>query len=552
MSKIPISVLPIALDFIARIIVASIYLLDVIQGMLFWLLQLLIVPLSFVCTFSCFYRLRGGIFKINLEVKASRGGMALVGIAALSFGSIFFFLYPRLHIGLRLFDALGIFVIYGFFLLVLQKLQQRVATTRLEPAGPDWHSLRQQMMHALLMGQGNGPHNALQATQESDDTSVFMEYQSLKRPDLSPEAKGILDSLGDGKSLQFRGSDEELEELKRHHPNFEGNWEELRLFLDLVDKGQLSSVSKELPFWEPNLSGADFYNLNLPGASLERSVLVGTRLFQANLEKARLSHSTLDGANFNVANLTDANLEYASLKNVNLHGATLEGAFLGFADLSGADLSMAKLSRCSLRQANLKGANLRGADLSHADLQGAKFFELNENLVNGTRFSPHSKDIYSILRRNYTGFQFILLLGLTFLALFPYGVEIFFWSAVGEFQAKIQELSQPLLGDVKLGDPRSWGWHRTRVIFAVLGWTKGPITFALSIILLLYNGLRGFMTIRMNALQYEEERSHYAPPRKDYIYLWRLHRLLQILFFIALGTFCWNIGRLLWQPLYLP
>ena len=129
-----------------------------------------------------------------------------------------------------------------------------------------------------------------------------------------------------------------------------------------------------------NLSGADIRDSDLMGAMLQRANLAGCYLnpchfYHANLVQANLSQALLNGANLRGANLSGADLS----------NADLDRAVLSDANLTGVNLTGANLSRTVLTGANLTDATLTGADLSRAALtrtvlvsatfQGADFFE---------------------------------------------------------------------------------------------------------------------------------------------------------------------------------
>ena len=142
-----------------------------------------------------------------------------------------------------------------------------------------------------------------------------------------------------------------------------------------------------------NLSGADIRNSDLMGAMLQRANLSGcflnpchlyhANLIQANLSRALLNGANLRGANLSGADLSNANLDRATLSDANLTGANLTNANLPRANLTGAnltdaDLSGANLSRASLVRANFTNAVLGGSDFYEAVFQspvlaGAKF-----------------------------------------------------------------------------------------------------------------------------------------------------------------------------------
>ena len=128
-----------------------------------------------------------------------------------------------------------------------------------------------------------------------------------------------------------------------------------------------------------NLSGADLRDSDLMGAMLPKANLTGCYLNPSHLYHANLTQANLNGALLNGANLRGANLTGADLSN-----ADLDRAVLSDANLTGANLAGANLARTILTGANLTDAILTGADLSraaiaqtilvNADCQGADFY----------------------------------------------------------------------------------------------------------------------------------------------------------------------------------
>ena len=112
-----------------------------------------------------------------------------------------------------------------------------------------------------------------------------------------------------------------------------------------------------------NISGADLRNSDLMGAVMRRANLSGCYLNPSHLYHADLREANLTGALFN-----GSNMRGADLRGADLSGADLDRTVLSDADLSGADLSGANLQRSSLIGARLAGANFTGANFSGADL----------------------------------------------------------------------------------------------------------------------------------------------------------------------------------------
>ena len=112
-----------------------------------------------------------------------------------------------------------------------------------------------------------------------------------------------------------------------------------------------------------NISGADLRNSDLMGAVMRRANLSGcymnpSHMYHADLREADVSNALLNGAN----------MRGADLRGTDLSSADLDRAVLSDANLSGANLTNANLQRTSLIGAKLNGAILTGANFSGADI----------------------------------------------------------------------------------------------------------------------------------------------------------------------------------------
>lgn len=154
----------------------------------------------------------------------------------------------------------------------------------------------------------------------------------------------------------------------------------------MANKEQLKILNNGVAAWnkwrrenkaiKPNLSGADFWKMNLFEVDLSGAYLHRVNLNEANLRRAYLSNTDLSKADLNDTGLAGANLRGADLTEANLRRADLnevdlEGAKLNKADLSGAYLGNANLQSVDLRSANLSNAYLSGATLRKAHLERA-------------------------------------------------------------------------------------------------------------------------------------------------------------------------------------
>ena len=125
-----------------------------------------------------------------------------------------------------------------------------------------------------------------------------------------------------------------------------------------------------------NLSGSQFFNVDLSwadmrGASLDRAQMQGASLDQAQLQGARLDGAQLQGARLQEARLQGAQLDGSRLQGASLWSAQLQGARLDRAQLQGASLTHAQLQGASLHEAQMQGASLEDGQLQAAFLGAA-------------------------------------------------------------------------------------------------------------------------------------------------------------------------------------
>ena len=230
----------------------------------------------------------------------------------------------------------------------------------------------------------------------------------------------------------------------------------------------------------------------------------------------------------------------------------LSGADFGSANLSGANLSVANLSGAHLSSANLSGAELRWANLDNADLRGNPSFKLDNNSIRQTRFSPNSKDPYSVLRRNYTGVKFALILIFTVLAVLPFASKAITWSLLGAVQERI--IDSEVLSEANVSRLQS-STREVSVIGVVSGWTEENRWLAISIsfLVVLYNGIRGWVTFNMAGIRDAEERSQHAPALDEYWKYYVVHRkFLGWCLWVMVGINNLRVGQILMQSVFIP
>lgn len=149
--------------------------------------------------------------------------------------------------------------------------------------------------------------------------------------------------------------------------------------------------------YEANLIRKDKAVVELQGADLNQTILLGLDLRRAELAEIDLSEASLSWVHLLeapplrvpslhvdhkwwLANLSQANLSRSYAYRADLHESYLHGANLMDADLRGADLQHADLSQADLTNARLQGADLRGANLGGAVLAGAELSDERRGL----------------------------------------------------------------------------------------------------------------------------------------------------------------------------
>ena len=111
--------------------------------------------------------------------------------------------------------------------------------------------------------------------------------------------------------------------------------------------------------------------VDLHGANLQNTSMIGATIDGANLSHTQMSYSNLLNADIRNTNLSDSKLLGAVLRNAKLNALNLQRSDLHFAILHGADLTDTDLSNANLSQAVLSGAVINNAKLSGTVLDGA-------------------------------------------------------------------------------------------------------------------------------------------------------------------------------------
>lgn len=357
---------------------------------------------------------------------------------------------------------------------------------------------------------------------------------------------------------------------------------------------------KEVDLSGRNLRGAQLDGADLTGAKLRRAMLEDASLREAILYKANLDMADLTGANLEDADLLKATASNAILSNVNAHGARFAGAVirdsqLSRSDLSDTDLREADFHGSDLRRVQMERAILWTTHFDEADLRAATGMRFDETIIRNTKFSPRSRDRWSTLRRHYTGPRYAITLILLIAFALPYFAKAAGWvaaartqeaigAALVEAEGRMAALVKTEAGGASVASEvihsiqdrlpvkGDLNWRRAQVWELLLGVDKGIWYFLSTCVLLLYNILRGLLTFVVGPMRDEEERSGVSPPHRvegktpgkrflywlrrgwaeSYAWLWLPHRIVTVLFAVAVGSFLFHAVNWLSLGVWLP
>lgn len=355
-----------------------------------------------------------------------------------------------------------------------------------------------------------------------------------------------------------------------------------------------------------NLKGANLMDADLEGVNLAGTRLQGAYFHRANLKNADLGGANLQGTYFCGANLENATFHMAHLEDAHLNSTNLKGANLQRAFVKNANLTDAYLENIWLKDTNLRGSNLQDLDLSNVDLSYTKDIYFSDNKIEGAIISSTTTAPWLTLKESYTNTMLLFTL-IGVLAFFlPYIVNIAVWRSVNLSQQIFSDV-QPILADISgqiqilqatnlIEKPEvelllstinqassaaaqttpclAENCDRWRIIQLLLGSRRnwGFFYAILSIILIVYNGLRLYLTQQVSILKDSEQATGLTPRwettyfeiklLKKEIPIWPIggyqhlsylhHRFVKWVFYLAILAALVHAGAWLFDSVYLP
>jgi len=184
-----------------------------------------------------------------------------------------------------------------------------------------------------------------------------------------------------------------LEHLKKDHPNFQGNWEDLRQFL-LLAQSPIRSPEREqaLEAWSGYKKKRQVEELQ-NNESSERVLTKGGYIRSLSMRVIDLRGATLDDLIIGYVDMRGVILDNASMRGAWMKGVSFQDASLKRVDfqpsggMRNTRMMEANFNYCDLTEANLQSADLSdstfketvlvSADLSHANLSNSVFTSSN-------------------------------------------------------------------------------------------------------------------------------------------------------------------------------
>jgi uncharacterized protein YjbI with pentapeptide repeats len=235
-------------------------------------------------------------------------------------------------------------------------------------------------------------------------------------------------------------------------------------------------------FWDWN--GIHLENADLSYINLQYTDLQAAHLEKTNLSSTNLAHSLLAATMFTGAYLSHTNLEEAFLKD---------------ADFSNVDLQYSNFHNSILYDTNFNGADIRNS-------YGIVF---DESKINKTHFDSEPTDPWSRLRKEYSGTKFFIHLILLVTFFLPFIVKIPLLTFISNMTNQSAQLIRPIAVPMQPAFLSLINYPNENT-FTV--W----IFFGFTLVMILYNVLRGYLTYKVGLLRDAEGRSDITPKRREY------------------------------------
>ena len=194
-----------------------------------------------------------------------------------------------------------------------------------------------------------------------------------------------------------------------------------------------------------DFTNADLRGADLTGSTLTNSMLEGTLLSGVRAESARFAGSSLRlakdlreiswrGLVISECDLSDSELQGLDFSNVIARNTNFSESRLQNCKFKDADVSGALFKGAKLGFTDWSGAELNSADFEGADLRYVKTIRFDLNNLYTARLSPKGADIWTELRRQYSGSRLAFHLLILVAFFLPYVIRAAAWVQVNNAQ----------------------------------------------------------------------------------------------------------------------
>jgi len=176
-----------------------------------------------------------------------------------------------------------------------------------------------------------------------------------------------------------------MKTLKEQHPNFIGNWEDLKAFLKVahspIRSPERSAALNEWVAYKTNRQISAMVEEEDKENSKRRIPLAHTK--GGHMKAIRKKVVDLRGASLDEIVLGYVDLRGVIFDGASMRGVWMKGAVMEFASFQNVDFSSsdmrggARFMKSNFNEANLSGANLEHADLSETSFKNCKFIGTN-------------------------------------------------------------------------------------------------------------------------------------------------------------------------------
>jgi uncharacterized protein YjbI with pentapeptide repeats len=288
------------------------------------------------------------------------------------------------------------------------------------------------------------------------------------------------------------------------------------------------------------------------GGTLRKASFVANNYGKLIADAVNLSDATfsqyVSNAKFIACGLQGASFANATLDDLTFSHEVLEPQFA--AKASACDLERASFVNAKLVNVTFDECELHEASFEQAELVTVSGLEFDANNQRNARYARTFTNHWLQLRREYSGARMVFNILLLLAFFVPLIARAGFWIGVNRLQSHELHLQSHEFGRMSLClAARCEEWS---VWELALRRNESLAAFTLAVALLAYNVLRLWLTWRVGPLREEEERSGHTPQRVDYNGLWIAHRIIRILFWLAITSLVWHAFQWLGITVSLP